>query len=288
MLIAFRDIVFHEHTEKKLVEINRIIFKYKAQGYQLTLRQLYYQLVIAGVIKNERREYQNLIYLVNRGRLAGRIDWMAITDRGRLINGQDHYTSPKQALESLAHSYSIDKWKTQDNYVEVWFEKDALSDIVGEIARDLDINYLSGKGYFSTSALFEASLRFKAQIKAGRKPHILYIGDHSPSGLDMANACKSRLEMFGAGVEFKRIGLTKEQIELYDIPPSPVRMGDMRSSKYVKLHGKKSWEIDALGPDVIQNIIRTNVLNLRDEEKYQKRVAKELLSKQLLMGVLNK
>lgn len=288
MFKAFKEYSFRYRKELKIVEINRIVNRYKAKGYQLTLRQLYYQLVAAGVVKNTVKEYENVIYLVNRARLAGRIDWMAITDRSRLLNGQEHYTDPRQALESLAYSYSIDKWKTQENYVEVWIEKDALLDVVGEVARELDVNYMSSKGYFSASSLFEASMRFKAQAQLGKTSYVLYLGDHDPSGLDMSRDCEDRLELFEADVQFKRIGLSKDQIETYQVPSSPAKLSDARAKKYIEAHGKLSYEIDALGPDIIQSIIRSNVLNLRDNEKYQKRVDKELRGKQLLVGGLPK
>lgn len=288
MFKDFKDYSFRYRKELKIVEINRIVNRYRAKGYQLTLRQLYYQLVAAGVIKNTVKEYENIIYLVNRARLAGRIDWMAITDRSRLLNGQEHYTDPKQALESLAYSYSIDKWKTQENYVEVWVEKDALLDVVGEVAKELDVNYMSSKGYFSASSLFEASMRFKAQAQLGKTSHVLYLGDHDPSGLDMSRDCEDRLELFEADVQFKRIGLSKDQIDTYQVPSSPAKLSDVRAKKYIEAHGKLSYEIDALGPDIIQSIIRSNVLNLRDEEKYQKHVDKELRGKQLLIGGLPK
>lgn len=280
---AFKDYFFRVAQQRKLVEINRVIYRYQVKGYQLTLRQLYYQLVAAGVIKNTIKEYENLVYLVNRGRLAGEIDWMAITDRSRLLSGQEHSTSPKQALTALAATYRIDKWKTQENYVEIWIEKEALLDIIGEVAADLDVHYMSSRGYFSTSALYEASLRFKAKAQAGKQSHVLYLGDHDPSGIDMMRDIEDRLLMFGSGVQFKTIGLTQEQIELYKLPPSPAKISDSRYSSYVAKFGKQSWELDALGPEIIQDITRRQVLNLRDDEAYREREAKELKGKQLLM-----
>ena len=35
-------------------------------------------------------------------------------------------------IESAKYSYLLDKWEGQPNYVEVWVEKDALVDIVGQ------------------------------------------------------------------------------------------------------------------------------------------------------------
>jgi len=59
---------------------NAIIAEYVAQGFVLTLRQLYYQLVSRDVIANKQTEYKRLGSIVNDARLAGLIDWDAIED----------------------------------------------------------------------------------------------------------------------------------------------------------------------------------------------------------------
>ena len=63
---------------------NEIIESYQAQGYRLTLRQLYYQFVSRDLIPNSERSYKNLGCAINDGRLGGLIDWDAIEDRVRV------------------------------------------------------------------------------------------------------------------------------------------------------------------------------------------------------------
>lgn len=58
-------------------KVNNIIGEYEIQGYSLTLRQVYYQLVARDVIPNNERSYKNLGVLINDARLAGLIDWEA-------------------------------------------------------------------------------------------------------------------------------------------------------------------------------------------------------------------
>ena len=59
-------------------KVNEIIDTYTAQGYSLTLRQLYYQLVARDIIPNNQRSYKNIGVLINDSRLAGLIDWRGI------------------------------------------------------------------------------------------------------------------------------------------------------------------------------------------------------------------
>ena len=62
-------------------QANEIIDEYQADGYDLTLRQLYYQFVARNLIPNSQSEYNKLGTAINNGRLAGLIDWDAIKDR---------------------------------------------------------------------------------------------------------------------------------------------------------------------------------------------------------------
>ena len=91
--------------------VNEVIGEYKAQGYELTLRQTYYQLVARGYIPNNERSYKNIGSLINDGRLAGLIDWCAIIDRTRNLRRNSHWEKPSDVIYSAKYSYLLDKWK---------------------------------------------------------------------------------------------------------------------------------------------------------------------------------
>jgi hypothetical protein len=79
----FEPVNLRKASLNKLDKINSIIEEYQAQGYSLTLRQLYYQLVSRNLIANTQKEYANLGNLLTKGRMMGLVDWDAIEDRGR-------------------------------------------------------------------------------------------------------------------------------------------------------------------------------------------------------------
>lgn len=55
------------------------------------------------------------------------------------------------------------------------------------------------------------------------------------------------------------MGLTREQIRRYNLPPNPTKLTDSRADKYIKEHGKTCWEVDALDPDVLNTIVDTHI-----------------------------
>lgn len=279
--IQYKEIKFQQKSLDLIELVNQVVDEYSAQGYELTLRQAYYQLVARGYIPNNERSYKNIGSLINDGRLAGLIDWHSITDRTRNLRGNSHWDNPANVIASARYSYLLDKWEGQPNYVEVWVEKDALVDIVGQACRPLDTPYFSCRGYTSQSEMWSAAQRFIYQRDRENRI-IIHLGDHDPSGIDMTRDIQERLWLFGADVEVKRVALTMNQIDTYNPPPNPAKLSDSRCGKYIEQYGDESWELDALEPQVITDLITNEVTAFRNDEIYQAVCDKESHEKEEL------
>ncbi len=274
---AFRHFNFKSNTLKVIDLCNSIIEGYQAKGYDLTLRQLYYQLVARDLIPNKSTEYDKLGDVVSNARLAGLIDWEAIVDRTRGLRGTVHKDNPEAAIASAARGYRRDKWTDQPNRVEIWVEKEALAGIFSRVAARNDIDYFSCRGYASQTAMYDAAKRFAHYRDMGQETVILHFGDHDPSGIDMTRDIRERIEMFlyDEGIEVNRLALNMDQVRRYNPPPNPAKESDSRSGQYVKLYGSSSWELDALDPDTLANLVDEAIKDFRDEDLWEAAVAKE-------------
>ncbi|KKL20583.1 hypothetical protein LCGC14_2454000, partial [marine sediment metagenome] len=253
---AYIDKRFQVKTQKIIETANEIIDEYEADGYDLTLRQLYYQFVSRDIIPNKQSEYNKLGTAINNGRLAGLIDWNSIIDRTRKHQENGHWDSPSDILNDSADQYAIDTRADQNDYLEVWVEKDALVGVIERACEPLDIGYLSCRGYVSQSAMWRAAMRFKRQEQGGKDCTVLlHLGDHDPSGIDMTRDIQDRLYMFGSRVAVRRIALDMKQVEKYSPPPNPAKTTDSRYAAYRDEYGDDSWELDALDPRVITELI---------------------------------
>lgn len=279
--IKYKDIRFQSKSLELIELVNCVVDEYSKQGYDLTLRQVYYQLVARGYISNNERSYKNTGNLINDGRLAGLIDWNSITDRTRNLRKNGHWETPADVIKSAKYSYLLNKWEGQQNYIEVWVEKDALVDVIGQVCDPLDVPFFSCRGYTSQSEMWTAAQRFRNQRKRGQRI-IIHLGDHDPSGIDMTRDIQDRLNLFGADVHVKRVALTMEQINMYNPPPNPAKISDSRASKYIEEYGDESWELDALEPRVITTLIQNEVTTYRDDALYQAICARELKGKEEL------
>lgn len=270
----------------RIEQINRIIDEYKGA---LTLRQLYYQLVARAVIPNLQEEYSKLGRVVSDGRLAGLISWDAIEDRGRNLRGYEVFGSPAEAMSAAVREYKIDMWANQPWRPEIWVEKQAMEGVIGEIAGQLRVDFFATKGYNSQSEQWRAGMRMAGYIKKGQRPVIFHLTDHDPSGLDMTEDLKRRLELFaGVPVLVQRIALTSTQVHQFAPPPNPVKKTDSRMAEYVRKTGlNMCWEMDALPPDVIQRVIRDAVMQLREQAAWDEMAEQEAIDVRVMQAQID-
>ncbi len=260
---------FSASSQAIIEKANEIIAEYEDQGFALTLRQLYYQFVARDIIPNNMKSYKNLGSIINDARLAGLIDWNHIQDRTRSLRQNSHWGTPGDIIESAAENYRIDLWERQDYRPEVWIEKDALVGVIEDVCRKMDVPYFSCRGYTSQSEMWVGAMRAKKWMTQGPQlPVILHFGDHDPSGKDMTRDIVDRMRIFAAGVKLERLALNMDQIGAYSPPPNPAKTTDSRSSAYIAEFGNDSWELDALEPKVITDLIRKTVNRLIDSKKW--------------------
>lgn len=284
---CYKQIKFTDDRLLLIRQSSDICVHYESQGIPLSLRQLYYVLVSKNLIENSKSSYDKLGSAVSDGRIAGLISWTAIEDRGRNLQGLNHYDSPEHAIKSLLAGYSIDKWVNQRYRPEVWVEKEALVDVVGAICNKLEVDFFACKGYNSQSEQWRAGQRFAQYVRKGQTPIVFHLGDHDPSGIDMTRDNRERIELFaGTPVQVVRLALNMDQIMTYDPPPNYAKVSDSRAPAYVREFGEECWELDALEPRVIQDLISDAVLKVRDQKLWDEMTAQQTEDKLMLEALV--
>ncbi len=332
MKIAFTpNLKMGKENKARLLKINSIIEEYHKMGYKLTLRQLYYQLVSRNVVPNDPKEYDKLGNLLTKGRMAGVVDWDAIEDRIRVPRHTYEVDNIEDAIKDAEEHYRLDRMADQNKYVEMWVEKDALSNVLSRKTQHYHVRLMVNRGYSSTTAMFDSYERFLPQLAKGKSVDVLYLGDHDPSGLDMVRDIYDRVFRMLAnqpgfklvnyvnslpeeeldalmdkyagnndayvteededGVDssyidstrcyildkfhIQHIGLTTEQVGLYNPPPNPAKIQDPRANDYIAKFGPISWEVDALNPVILHELIDTAILGLIDIDRFNAMIEKE-------------
>lgn len=301
--IVYERTNFGQAALRTIQQANAICAQYAAQGLDLTLRQLYYQFVSRDLIPNRQSEYKKLGDVINKARLSGLLDWDYIVDRTRNLRDLAHWENPAEIVEAVSNQFRTDRWASQPTRVEVWVEKDALIGVLDGVCRQEDVPYFSCRGYTSQTEVWGAAQRLGQYVDAGQNVAIIHLGDHDPSGIDMTRDITDRIRNFmtqdflnahpnhpmfqgdsvmvrtimeamadncdGRGpIEVRRIALNYDQVEEYEPPPNPAKLTDSRAQGYIREHGDESWELDALEPTVLIDLIRENIESFRDEEAW--------------------
>lgn len=309
MKIRYQDLNLRPDSLKIVAQANKILSEYASRGIIVTLRQLYYQFVARDIIPNRQSEYKRLGSIVNDARLAGLIDWDYLQDRTRNLNSLSHWNSPAEIIEGAANSYQRNLWAGQENYVEIWIEKDALIGVIETVCQEFDVPYFSCRGYTSQSEMWGAGQRLLSRARDYQHIHIVHLGDHDPSGKDMSRDIEDRLKNFlihhlirdfmkgkelapagpdrerqGEEIEaavapflpqIDRIALNMDQVAQYNPPPNPAKITDSRASAYIEEFGAESWELDALDPDVLTALIRTAIESRLDRALWDKQLERQ-------------
>jgi len=331
-----------------LMAIISVCEEYKASGYSLTLRQLYYQLVSKDFIPNHDKVYKKLSSLKDDVVYSGFVDWKIFEDRGREPHTPYSEDGVSEALLRTVDYYRLERQKGQEVHVEVWTEKDAISSILKGITNQFGITLVVNKGYTSSTAIYGSYQRFCKKINDGGKVLVLYFGDHDPSGLDMIRDINDRiLYMLSRGSSLKderinewwdkagyniydvasmegfekvadimdddsqklydlfeegkkrlyieqnslfgisQIGLTMEQIKQYNPPPNPAKITDPRAKKYIAEFGQVSWEVDALKPSIMEDIVENAIEKAIDMDVYNEVIEEENNDKETITKIVD-
>lgn len=277
---------FDSKSEQLIAVMDAICEDYQAQGYVLTVRQLYYQLVAKALIPNTEQSYKRITSLVNDARLAGLMDWDAIEDRTRAFIRRSHWSSGASILESCVSSYHEDLWANQDCRLFVIVEKEALAGVLERICNELDVPLLAARGYPSGTVLREfVEADIMTAINNNQSVQILHLGDHDPSGMDMTRDLEERISLFARGeasIDLTRIALNMDQIDELRPPENPAKSTDARFTAYRDRFGSSSWELDALKPEYLTALVREHAERFIDPDRWTeaktaiKRVKKRL------------
>jgi len=251
-------------TQAQLTKLSRVIDTLQElEDYKpLTLRQIYYQLVGKGYIENNVSQYGMLSKLLKHARIDGFISWEDVEDRVRayhdLTGWRSSTTFIERSVEGFLQGYQRDLIQSQDKYLEIWIEKDALSSLFTRVAQAYTVPVVVCRGFSSVSFLNEYRTRLRRN--SNRQPVLLYFGDFDPSGVEMLTAMETTLkdELGVANVVFKRIGLLREDIYTYRLPHSPdaLKKSDTRAKKHIAEYGEIAVELDALPPNILLDKVK--------------------------------
>ncbi|RWC12356.1 MAG: hypothetical protein EOS52_19130 [Mesorhizobium sp.] len=237
---------------------------------ELTIRHLFYLMVSQSLIEKTETEYNNVVIrLALQLRRSGDIPYGKIVDGTRLYRQPRLYDSVYEALSETARLYRRDYWRNADERIECWCEKEAISGFLFEVTRDLGVPLMVTRGFSSESVVQSVAEDVMAD---GRPLTILFVNDLDPSGNLMPADVMRRIKFYApeAKVRLWRVAVTPAQVEEYSLPTRPTKRD---GNSHAAMFEGDSVEVDAMPPDILKELLRSNIEGHMDPE--QLRVLRE-------------
>jgi hypothetical protein len=251
-------------TKAEMAERYEALFAIVAEQQPMTVRQVFYQATVRGVIEKTEAGYAKVQSLLADMRRDGDLPYEWLADNTRWMRKPTTFKGPEQALLRTAKFYRKSLWDEADAYVEIWLEKDALAGVVVDVTEEYDVPLMVSRGYASLSFLHSAAENMEDE---GRPCYVYHFGDFDPSGVNAAEKIEETLNDLAptAEIYFERIAVTSEQIVDLGLPTRPTKTSDSRSRSWGG--GDESVELDAIEPDILREMVREVIeLHLSSEE----------------------
>ena len=218
----------------------------------------------------------------------GVIPWSWIVDETRAPERVNAFTDPKDYVDVVKRSYRKDRWTDQPEWIEVWSEKGTVRGTLAPVLNAYGITLRVLHGYGSTTAVYEAA---QDSLSAGddKLLTVLYVGDHDPSGLHMSEVdLPRRLKEYGGVVRLVRLALTERDTRGH-LPwfATETKRQDARYRWYLKQHGARCWELDALSPVVLRRRLEEAILARIDHDAWERAEITERAECESLESILN-
>jgi hypothetical protein len=257
----------NKSTIKLIVAMRQIA----EESQPITGRGIGYKLFAKGLI-GSMNEMNKVYRALKVAREDGDIPWEWIVDETRDLELINTWRDPKHCADGFF--YRRDLWQTQEQQVELWSEKGTVRGVVWPVLARLGVGFRVLHGFNSATCMWNVS---QQSVTDDRPLVALYIGDWDPSGLCMTETdIPARLDEYGGHhVELKRIALTAEQTGSLPSFPADSKRRDPRYAWYKKNYGNQCWELDAMDPNALRDVVEAEITRLIDRDEWARQEARQ-------------
>jgi hypothetical protein len=271
--------------------VKQVVFHDRRSYWPLSVRAVHYALLNYQFLRNiplklayanDDKSYSATSELITRLRLNGEIPWEAFDDPTRPFKDfrafRDVREFVRQEVEKLFTGYWRDLLQTQPNHVEVVCEKNTIYHMVLRVTEKYQIPTSSGRGFNSIDPWNDLYERFEDSGK--ERLIVIVLSDFDPEGemIPQVGGRTLRDDFEVEDVTIIKAGVTREQIERYNLPPQ--NFAKDTSSNYdwfVERNGgdETVYELEALEPEAMMNDLDAVIRNVLDLDLFNAELGRE-------------
>lgn len=249
-------------SKEEIAVIEEAMYSLLEEVHPRAGRNVFYLASGLGLMAKTENEYNNtVIRLLTRMRKQRRLPFSWLADATRWIRKPRTHDSMEDTLLSAAMPYRRSVRSDQEADVEIWTEKDAIASLMYQETSLWDVPLLAGRGYASHTYLYSAA---EAMQEIGKPAYIYYFGDYDPRGLDISRFVEEHIREYAEGIEstFERVGVTREQVDRWQLPTRPTKR---EKGGFGKHFDEESVDIDTVDPRDLRAMVRECLTRHIDE-----------------------
>lgn len=242
-------------TRTEIEQLDNQIMDVLRADHPQSVRHVFYRMTdprLPEPVEKTEHGYAQVQDRIAKLRRNGGLPYGWISDATRRGFHVPTFNSEAEFLRSVSRSYRADVWRDADVYCEVWVESRSIAGVIQADCERLAVSLYPSGGFTSMTLAYQSAEYIKAYAE-GRPAVILYVGDLDPAGVLIDVDIKRKLvEHLGdeVPVDFRRIGITSEQVALFDLPTKPRKASDRRA-----LHVRETVEAEAMPAHILRGLL---------------------------------
>ena len=252
-------------TKDRMETLDEQIMAVLREDHPQSVRHVFYRMTdprLAEPVEKSDRGYRHVQSRCVKLRRTGLIPYNWIADLSRQGYFVSTFDDAGDFIRRMGGLYRADLWRDADVRCEVWAESRSIASVMLADCKELAVDLYPCGGFSSLSFVHAAAQSHNASDDA-RPRVIVYVGDYDPAGvlIDVALERELREHLKSSiDLDFRRIAINEEQVEVYDLPTKPRKEGDKRSQQVTY-----SVEAEAMPARDLRYLLRSEVEYLLPE-----------------------
>jgi hypothetical protein len=252
-------------TKERMQTLDRQILDVLHEDHPQSIRHVYYRMTnprLVEPVPKTDKGYKQVQARCTVLRRNGSLPYGWLVDSTRRGYHVDTFNGKGDFLRRMKGLYRADLWEFADHYCEVWAESRSIAGIIEADCDELAVSLYPCGGFSSITLCYEAAENINDV--AGDKPvTIFYVGDFDPAGVLIDVSLERELRQHlrsDVHLDFRRIGITEQQVLDLDLPKNARKATDKRSS-----HVRYTVEAEAMPAKLMRELVRDHVESLLPE-----------------------
>ena len=278
-------------TKERMLTLDRQILDVLREDHPQSIRHVYYRITdprLAEPVPKTDKGYKQVQARCTVLRRNGSLPYGWLVDSTRRGYHVNTFNGKADFLRRMKGLYRADLWEFADHYCEVWAESRSIAGVIQADCDELAVSLYPCGGFSSITLCYEAAENINVLVD-DKPVTIFYVGDYDPAGVLIDVALERELRHHlrsDVQLDFRRIGITEQQVLEMDLPRNARKATDKRSS-----HVTYTVEAEAMPAKLMRELVRSHIESLLPEHALAQAKlveAEERKGLEILAGVMSR